>query len=208
MIVVLEGISAAGKTTYARGFGAAHHVPEFPEHGIAPGADDPAEAHAHYWIAHNIRRFQAALEVEATHGFAICDTDPFRSHYDWCMAQAGFAGPEIFTAAVPLAREAIARRDLGFGDLYLVKPIAPADARAQKERDTTRTRRRFDVHLALQPHLLRWYEALDLALPAQVEFGFPDPDDVLTRIKTQRVQRDPWRFDASVLDALLSALEP
>ena len=206
MIIVIEGISAAGKTTYARTFGADHHVPEFPEKGTPPGEEDPAESHAQYWVAHNIRRFQAALNVEAKHGFAICDTEPFKSHFDWCMAKAGFKSIDIFEAAMPLVREAIARREIGFGDLYLVKRIAPDVARAQKEGDPTRSRRNFDRHLALQPHLMRWYEALSEALPGQVEFAFPDRHDLLARIKNKAPEEDPRRFDVSVLDALLSRL--
>ena len=60
MIIVLEGISAVGKTTYARNFGMHHIVPEFVDHGIPPDENDPPENHAEYWIAHNVRRFQAA----------------------------------------------------------------------------------------------------------------------------------------------------
>ena len=96
MIVVVEGISAAGKTTYARSLGEATWVPEFEEQGTPPGPECPAQERAAYWIAHNERRFARALEVEAEHGYAICDTDPFKSHYDWSMARAGFASIDIF----------------------------------------------------------------------------------------------------------------
>ena len=206
MIIVIEGISAAGKTTYARQFGADHHVPEFPEQGTLPDDGDPAEVHASYWVEHNIRRFQAALEAEAKYGFAICDTEPFKSHFDWCMAKAGFKSMDVFKAAMPLARDAIAEHRIGFGDLYLVKRIAPDVARAQKEGDRTRTRRRFDMHLALQPYLMCWYEALAEVLPGRIEFAFPDKEALLNRIKNKAPEENPRRFDVSVLDALLERL--
>ena len=206
MIIVLEGISAAGKTTFARQFGEAHHVPEFPEEGTVPGMDDPAEVHAEYWIEHNIRRFQAALTAEREHGFAICDTEPFKSHFDWCMARAGFKSFDIFNAATPLARAAIAERRIGFGDRYYVKRIAPDVARAQKEADPTRTRRRFDMHLALQPHLMDWYETFSVALPGRVEFAFPDKDALLAELNSKAPEENPRRFDVSVFDALLATL--
>lgn len=206
MIIVLEGISAAGKTTFARQFGVEHHVPEFPDHGIAPRTDDPAEVHAAYWIEHNIRRFEAAVAAEREHGFAICDTEPFKSHFDWCMARAGYKSFDVFNAAIPLARKAIAERRIGFGDRYFVKRIAPEIARAQKEGDATRTRRNFDMHLALQPHLLDWFSALSLALPEKVEFAFPDKETVLAETARNSSAGDPHRFDVSVFDALLDRL--
>ena len=206
MIIILEGISAAGKTTFARQFGGAHHVPEFREMSIVPGKNDRAEVHAEYWIEHNIRRFRAALSVEREHGFAICDTEPFKSHFDWCMARAGFKSFDVFNAAIPLARAAIAERRIGFGDCYYVKRIAPDVARAQKEGDATRSRRNFEMHLALQPHLIHWFEALSKALPGRVEFGFPDKDALLNQIKSKTPEENPRRFDVSVLDALVAAL--
>lgn len=207
MIVVIEGISAVGKTTYSQAFGAAHHVPEFPETGTPPVAYAPAEELAQYWIEHNIRRFQAALEAEAKHGFAICDTEPFKSHFDWCMAKAGFKNMDVFNAAMPLAREAIDQRRIGFGDLYFVKHIAPDLARAQKEGDPTRTRRRFDMHLALQPYLMRWFETLSEVLPGCVEFDFPAKDVLLERLKNKLPESKSKRFDVSVLDTLAARLD-
>ncbi|MEM7703781.1 MAG: hypothetical protein AAF251_17730 [Pseudomonadota bacterium] len=206
MIVVVEGISAAGKSTYARSLGAATWVPEFAEQGTPPGPDRPAQERAAYWIAHNERRFARALEVEAEHGYAICDTDPFKSHYDWCMARAGFASMDIFEAAMPMARESFAAGRLGYADLYMVKRIAPEVARRQKEGDPTRTRRRFDMHLALQPHLMAWFEALAQVLPGRVEFAFRDQTALLNALETNAVEANPRRFDVSALDSLFELL--
>ena len=206
MIVVVEGISAAGKTTYARALGEAVWVPEFEEQGTPPAPDGPAKERAAYWIAHNERRFARALEVEAEHGYAICDTDPFKSHYDWSMARAGFASIDIFEAAMPMARASLASGRLGFADLYMVKQIAPKVARRQKEGDQTRTRRRFDMHLALQPHLMAWFKALAQVLPGQVEVGFRDQDAVLAELKSKAPEASPRRFDVSALNALLERL--
>lgn len=131
-----------------------------PSRARRQGLAEPAEVHAAYWVEHNVRRFQAAIEVEAEHGFAICDTEPWKSHFDWSMARAGFKTMDVFDAAIPIARQAISERRLGFAGRYYVKQIAPLAARAQKEADTTRSRRNFEMHLALQPHLLDWFHAL------------------------------------------------
>ena len=206
MIVVIEGISAAGKTTFARQFGR-HWIPEFPEQGEAPRLSDPAEVQASYWVEHNVRRFQAALEAEAEHGFAVCDTEPWKSHFDWSMARAGFRTMDVFEAAIPIVSEAILGRRLGFGGRYYVKPIAPLTARAQKDGDTTRTRRNFEMHLALQPHLLEWFDVLSEVLPDRVFFGFPDYEELHAELSvTVRADADSRRFDVSVLSELVQRL--
>ncbi|MEM1197140.1 MAG: hypothetical protein AAGH57_13625 [Pseudomonadota bacterium] len=206
MIIIIEGISAAGKTTYARSLGEATWVPEFEPLGTPPGPESPAEERAAYWIAHNERRFARALEVEAERGFAICDTDPFKSHYDWSLARAGLATMEVFKAARPIARASFAAGRLGFADLYMVKRIAPEVARRQKENDPTRTRRNFERHLALQPYLMAWFEALAGVLPGRVEFGFRDRDTLLGELKNKAPEENPRRFDVSALDALFERL--
>ncbi len=206
MIIVVEGISAAGKSTYARLLGEATWVPEFEEEGTPPAVESPAEEKAAYWIAHNERRFARALEVEAEHGYAICDTDPFKSHFDWCMARAGFTTMDVFNAAMPMARASFGAERLGFADLYLVKRIAPEVARRQKEGDATRSRSNFETHLALQPHLMDWFEALAQVLPGRVEFGFRDKDALLAELNKKAPEASPRRFDVSLLDALLERL--
>jgi hypothetical protein len=206
MIVVVEGISAAGKTTFCRRFGR-RWVPEFPAQGQVPGLSDPAGVHAAYWVEHNVRRFQAALEVEAEHGFAICDTEPWKSHFDWSMARAGFKTMEVFDAAIPIARKAISEQRLGFGGRYYVKRIPPLVARAQKEADSTRSRRNFEMHLALQPHLLDWFNALSDVLPGRVSFSFPKYETLLAELTNHQARdSESRRFEVSVLDALLERL--
>ncbi len=206
MIVVVEGISAAGKSTYAGRFGEAHWVPEFEAYGRVPTAEEPAADRAAYWAEHNVRRFQAALAAERDHGFAICDTEPMKTHFTWCRARAGFTSTEEFDCAVPIVRQAIAARRLGFGDRYLVKRIDPEVARAQKEGDVTRRRRNFDMHLALQPHLMDWFTALSEVLPGRVQFDWPDRDEFLAEPKNKAPEENPRRFDVSVFDALIERL--
>lgn len=146
------------------------------------------------------------MEIEAKHGFSICDTDPFKSHFDWSMAKAGFTTMDVFNAAMPMARDAILRRKLGFCDLYLVKHIAPEIARAQKENDSSRTRSRFEMHLELQPYLRDWFETLSEVLPERVKFGFPKKHELIEKITSKLNEESPHRFNVSVLDAFLKRL--
>jgi len=202
MIIVVEGISAAGKTTFASQFGGGRWLPEIEAQGVRPDVDAPLSDHARFWADHNAFRFQLALEIEAKHGFAICDTDPMKFHYSWCMERAGFHWPDKFETAVPIVRRAIEEKQLGFADLYLVKRLDPAAARAQKEADVTRRRGNFEQHLALQPHLVEWFRAMSDALPGRVRWEFPDPAKLLAEIQNKTPGEDPRRFDVSVFDEL------
>ena len=206
MIIVVEGISAAGKTTYARQFGAQHCLPELPVKHARPEPGAPLEVHAEFWAEHNARRFEMALEIERQKGFVVCDTDPLKLHYAWCMERAGFEWPDKFDVARKSVRQKIAERRLGFADLYLFKRIEPEIARAQKEGDLTRRRGNFEQHLALQPHLVSWFEALSGALKDRVHWGFPVPEEVLSKAQSKTPEENPRRFDVSVFDDLLDRL--
>jgi len=62
------------------------------------------------------------------------------------------------------------------------------------------------MHLALQPHLIAWFEALVGVIPEQVQFQWPEPGDVLREMKSKTPEANPRRFDVSVLDDLLDRL--
>ncbi len=88
MIVVVEGISAAGKTTWCRSHAGEHLIPEtFP----SDRGNQPAQglATARYWTDWNVKRWGDALAMEAARGLAVCDTDPLKLHYSWTLFQAG-----------------------------------------------------------------------------------------------------------------------
>lgn len=206
MIVVVEGISAAGKTTYCRQFGEDHWLAEWPVTSSRPDPKAAKQVHARFWADHNAARFHKALEIERHQGLVICDTDPLKIHYAWCMEQAGFPWPDKFANARVFVRKAIAERRLGFADLYLVKRIAPKVAREQKESDPTRRRSNFNQHLALQPYLVEWFTAMSHVLPGQVRWGFPDRDELLVEINSKAPEENPRRFDVSVFDALIERL--
>ena len=90
MIVVIEGISAAGKTSWCRSNASRYLAPETfpsdrksrPERGLAT---------AQYWTDWNARRWHEASTMEAAEGHAVCDTDPLKLHYSWCLLQIGAA---------------------------------------------------------------------------------------------------------------------
>jgi len=171
-----------------------------------PATDASAEIHARYWTAQNAMRFQAAMAQESAGGVALCDTDPLKLHYDWCMGRAGFGLIDRFSVSKPMVRDAILQEKLGFADLYLVKQVEPETARKQKEEDSTRRRSNFERHLALQPHLIEWYSALSRVFPGRVRFGYPDYAVLSDMLQQKAPEVNPRRFDALAFDQLMAEL--
>jgi hypothetical protein len=201
MIIVVEGLSAAGKTTWCRQFASELLVPEtYPE--VRPDRDADARGAAKFWTEWNVKRWSKALETERDKGRAVCDTDPLKLHYTWALWQIGEAPKNYWRYQMEATRQALQNRQLGFADLYLVKRIDPLIARQQRERDTRRTRSNFDLHVRLQTSLHLWYEILGTVLPERVKWALPDNLPV-----TQTISRSSQhRYDIEVFDRLIAGL--
>ena len=169
MIVVVEGPSAAGKTTWAAAHGGRSLVPE----GI-PAAKPPVDptAAAAFWAAHHAERWAYALELERRTGVAVCDTDPLKLHYAWSVWRIGAEDGTNFARQAAAFREELARRGIGFADRYLV--WIPDDGTLARYRalDRSRRRRNFDLHRRLAEPLREWYGALEAVRPGSVVWEF------------------------------------
>jgi hypothetical protein len=174
MIVVVEGISAAGKTSWCRRHGAGHVVAESRPAGPAPDRDSDPRGAARFWIEENARRWQAAREMAARAGLAVCDTDPLKLHYSYGLWRIGKLAGEHWRFERDLAREAVAQGRLGLADLYLVSRIGPDGARVRRDADPSRTRRNFELHVRLGPPLIEYYGAMDAVLPERVIWTLPE----------------------------------
>lgn len=195
MIVVVEGISAAGKTTWCRSHAQPYLVPEtFPADRKAQ--PDAGLATARYWTDWNAKRWNDALLVEQAQGCAVCDTDPLKLHYSWCLFQIGVAPKSQWELQRQATRQAIVERRLGFADAYLVKTIDPIVARRQSEADGSRVRDRFDLHVRLQPSLVRWYTHLDAILGGRVRWTLPEAEPLLPAVAPNALRYDVGAFDA------------
>src|SRR5207253_9272172 len=87
VIIVVEGASAAGKTTWCRTHGGSHALLEaLPDPASVP---TELEAAARFWVDRNVARWQDALEREARNGLVVVDTDPFKLHYVWSLWRTG-----------------------------------------------------------------------------------------------------------------------
>lgn len=173
MILVVDGISASGKTTWCATHGGQHVVPENGRFKDEPNRlQDPVGAAA-FWAERNVDRWQAALATEEVSSWALCDSDPLKLHYIWSLWQIGEASERDWRLELVATRETVAQRRIGFADYYIVGSIDPQLARERANADTTRRRRKFELHVRLQAALLNWYSAIEKVLPGRVQFGFP-----------------------------------
>ncbi|MDI6838226.1 MAG: hypothetical protein QMD99_21260 [Rhizobiaceae bacterium] len=201
MIVVIEGISAAGKTTWCRSHGPSYLIPEtYP-------ADRKAQpltgvATAEYWTNWNAKRWGDALQMEREKGCAICDTDPLKLHYSWCLCQVGELPERQWELQLQATRRAFLEKRLGFADAYFVKVIDPLIAKQQCDGDTSRVRDRFDLHVRLQPFLIQWYARLDQAVGRRVRWTLPDKG-----LPTDAILNNEFRYDIDVFDRFVSSLD-
>jgi hypothetical protein len=197
VIVVVEGISAAGKSTWSRNY-SRHIVPETGRLSNIPDRNvDPIRA-AHFWAGLNAARWSAALHQESSSGLAVCDTDPLKLHYIWTLWQIGEAPEEHWKRELDAARKLIREKRIGFADLYLVKKIDPEIARRQRDADSTRTRGNFELHIRLQEPLMRWYEAFRAVLPQPVLFELPVTDAMPTSSVSSTFRYAPELFEEIV----------
>lgn len=195
MILAVEGPSAAGKSTWAAQWPARLVVPETGR--VEPPAGADRDEAARFFVELNCARWARAVATECATAIAICDTDPLKLHYDYCLARVGHASWEPFEAGVEASRAAIAREHLGIVDLVVCD--VPDDTTLDRLRrsDPARARSNFAVHRTLGPALADWYHALGQLDPGRVAWGFP-PD------LPQRDMRP--RFDLRLFDEWMQAL--
>lgn len=201
MIIVVEGISAAGKTTWCRSHAKPYLIPEtFPDDRKAQ--PDTGQGTAQYWTDWNVKRWREALAIERAKGHAVCDTDPLKLHYSWSLFQVGELPKSQWQLQSQASRQAICERRLGFVDAYFVKIIDPITARQQSDADPSRVRDRFDLHVRLQPSLIRWYTLLNEVIGGRVHWELPDGGLPLNILPPNRI-----RYDVAAFDSFVSLLE-
>jgi hypothetical protein len=201
VIIVVEGPSAAGKTTWIT----AHYRPgmvigETPG-GPAPDRNLDPEGAAAHWARISAARWHAAQQAEHRTGTAVCDTDPVKLHYVWSLWQTGHAGRRQWHAELTAMRQLFAQGRLGIADLILVEIPDPATLTARREADPARRRRNFDLHLQLAGPLRDWYHAVAQLDPARVRWDLP-----ATGMPSITLEPRHNRTGTEVFDTLISQL--
>jgi len=171
VIIVVEGPSGAGKTTWCRTHAGPNALLEaLPDHLRVP--TDARDA-ARFWVERNVARWDEVLAREARDGLVVVDTDPFKLHFVWTLFRTGQVSDVEWTMQRDAAREAFASGRYALADVFLVSDVDIDTLRARREADPSRTRRNFDRHVLLRDTLLRWYGAIDRLEPGRVVFGLP-----------------------------------
>jgi hypothetical protein len=195
VIIVVEGPSGAGKTTWCRTHAGANALLEaLPDHATVP--TEP-QAAARFWVERNVARSQEVLAREARDGLVVVDTDPFKLHFVWTLFRTGQVTEAEWTVQRDGTREAFGSGRYALADVFLVSDVDDATLRARRESDPSRTRRNFERHVLLRDSLLRWYSAIDRLEPGRVVFGLPTAGltpDLLTKGKRAR-RSGPELFD-------------
>ncbi|MEP6693815.1 MAG: hypothetical protein ABJB39_04160 [Chloroflexota bacterium] len=139
MIVVVEGPSGAGKTTWCRTHGGKYALLEqLPEHATVP---TDLEAQARFWVGRNVARWNEVLAAERRDGVVVVDVDQFKLHYVWTLWRSGQVSEREWVLQREISREAFSAGHYALADLYLVSDLDEATLRARRDADTTRTRR-------------------------------------------------------------------
>ncbi|WP_252088683.1 hypothetical protein [Pseudomonas sp. MWU13-3659] len=198
MILVVEGISACGKTTWCAQHGKQHVVAEHGRFANVPERLTDPVGVAAFWAERNVDRWQAALAMESAATRAVCDSDPLKLHYIWSLWQIGEASERDWHLELAATRETIVQGRIGFADRYLVGRIDPRLARARAQADSTRRRSGFELHVRLQPALMTWYSALEKVLPGRVHFDFPTQPPAMENLSA--------RYSVAAFDQMIASL--
>lgn len=179
----------------------AEFVAEYAPTGMEPDGADP-DIQARYWTGVNVDRWSQAIALEGRSGVAVCDSDPLKLHYSWCLARIGAGPVSRFLHELAAVREAMNRRHIGFADVALVTLPDEAVLRRRKVGDATRSRRSFDLHVRLRDPLEEWYRTLDRLHPGTVVWDLPSSG--LSELVP--ATSPDARYDVRVLDALATEL--
>ena len=196
VIIVVEGPSGAGKTTWCRTHGGPHALLEsLPDASVVPTDE---EAAARFWVERNAARWSEVREREKRDGLVVVDTDPFKLHFTWTLYQSGQTTRRAWELMRDVAREAFVAGRYGLADLIFVSDIDMTTLRERKANDPTRTRRNFERHVQLRDSLLQWYRAIDALEPGRVVFGLPESGIApeLLALGHRRVRSGASLFDA------------
>jgi hypothetical protein len=203
MIVVLEGPSAVGKTTWCRTH-APRYVQGAPSTLDAPDLfADPIDV-ANFWVPFNSGLWESALQIERREGHAVCDSDPLHLYFSFSLWKAGAMDRRLFDAEVPLYRHAMARHRVGFADVVLWHCAPLEELRRRAKADVQHPRRRHELYVSLIPWMKLWFEARARALPGSLG-GWPqiqgfEPERVGNGRTVSR------RYDVATFDRMIRDL--
>ena len=191
VIVVVEGPSAAGKTTWCR---------DDASTWLAEPGRWPMEEILRY----QIERWRKAVAADARGEIVVLDGDPFKLYYSWASWRVGHITDEQWSEALEAARHQFVEGNYGLADLILYADPGLEELRRRRDADATRLRRNFELHTSMRPHFRAWYESVAALDRHRVVWEHPDgglTDELLA------IGRRPERSDPRLFEKLLAHLE-
>jgi len=190
MIVVIEGPSAAGKTTWCRR-NASRWLPE------------PGRGPIDQVLRHQIDRWRQAVAADADGELVVLDGDPFKLYFSWAEWRVGALDDSAWEATVETTRRQFVNGDYGLADLVLYSDPGEVELRRRKNADRTRSRRNFERHTTMRLHFAQWYRAVSTLDPNRVVWEHP-ADGISEELLALGRRRS--RSDRELFDRLLAGL--
>lgn len=203
MIIVIEGPSAVGKTTWCHTH-APTYVKAAPRDLDAPDLfADPTDV-ANFWVPFNCGLWESALQIEMKEGVAVCDSDPLHLYFSYSLWKTGALDRRLFDAEVRLYRDAMVSHRVGFADFVFWEDAPLEELRRRAKADVEHPRRRHDLYLSMIPWMKLWFEARERALPGSLG-GWPQAEGLqLERPENARVESR--RYDVDAFDRMIRDL--
>jgi hypothetical protein len=190
VIIVVEGPSAAGKTTWCDRH-AAQWLPE------------PGRWSIDVILDYQVNRWHRAVAADERGEVMVLDGDPFKLYYSWAQWQLGGISEEDWRGEVNRSRELFVSGGYGLADVVLYSDPGDVELLRRKQDDATRRRRNFELHGAMRPYFRSWYEAVAVLDPNRVIWEHPHEGVSPALLK---IGRRPGRSDVETFDRLLGQL--
>jgi thymidylate kinase len=195
LTIALEGASAAGKSTLARGLAARMGARVIPE--VVALFERPVDEPDTWYLERQLDRWRMGIEAARTDTTAILDGDPFQPlWYGWTY---GFMAPGQ-ARTIGFYRAAIAEGRIAFPDRYILLRVSERALHDRKAGDPTRRRRNFVKHLGLTRSQPRYFDVVAQEFPGLVHWLDADRSaSAVVDAAAALIECDPIKIDSTRL---------
>jgi hypothetical protein len=156
-VICLEGASSVGKSTTSKilertyGF---KRIPEVNELFKRTSNEKPE-----WYLEKQLERWAMASEISIAGGTAVLDGDPFQPlWYNWIFNDLGF---QDIGSVINFYSRAVETQKIRFPNKYFILTAPESELRSRKNRDATRLRSNFELHLRMIKPQLEYFEFIN-----------------------------------------------